>query len=128
MPSGIKKYKDDLDQHLFEFCGATQIQEWTMPVWCKMFFQTLADATRVWFDNLLVASIDSFDDLQRLFVKQFSQQRKKVKVIREVHNIKRFDAESLEQFLVCFNKESMQIQGALDQLRVSCFGHGVRNT
>ncbi|KAK1433246.1 hypothetical protein QVD17_10155 [Tagetes erecta] len=130
MPPGIRKYSgmDDPDQHLFEFFGAAQIQGWTMPVWCKMFVQTLADAARVWFDNLTPGSIDSFEDLQRLFTKQFSQQRKTVKAITEIHNIKRFDTENLEQFLVRFNKESMQIQGASDQLRISGFCHGVRNT
>ncbi|KAK1436630.1 hypothetical protein QVD17_02412 [Tagetes erecta] len=129
MPPGIPRYNglDDPDQHLFEFFGAAQIQGWTMPVWCKMFVQTLADAARVWFDNLPAGSIDSFADLQRLFVKQFSQQRKTVKAITEIHNIKRFDAESLEQFLIRFNKESMQIQGASDQLRISGFCHGVRS-
>ncbi|GKA87256.1 reverse transcriptase domain-containing protein [Tanacetum coccineum] len=38
--------------------------EWPMPVWCRMFQQTLDGKARAWFDKLSSGSIDSWDDLE----------------------------------------------------------------
>ncbi|KAK9079977.1 hypothetical protein SSX86_001652 [Deinandra increscens subsp. villosa] len=44
----------------------------------------------------------------------------------EVHNIRRKDNESIEDFITRFNKASMGVEGAGDQLRISGFCHGVK--
>jgi hypothetical protein len=45
----------------------------------------------------------------------------------ELHTIKRRDGESVGDFITRFSKESMQIKGADETLRISAFIHGVRN-
>lgn len=92
-----------------------------------MFAQTLQGVARVWFDDLPVGCIDYFEVFRSIFVKQSSQQRKSSMAITKIHNIKRRDNETVEQFMVRFNKVSMWISGVMDQLQVSGFCHGVRH-
>ncbi|XP_021985756.1 uncharacterized protein LOC110881939 [Helianthus annuus] len=129
MPSTVKKYDGttDPDDHMFEFDGAARVKQWLMSAWCFMFAYTLTGATLVWFDALNKGEINDFEELRRLFLQNFSHQRDYSKEITEVHNIRRWDEESLDSFIDSFNRESMQISGVVDQLRVSGFCHGVRN-
>uniref|UniRef100_A0A251SMQ5 Putative reverse transcriptase domain-containing protein n=1 Tax=Helianthus annuus TaxID=4232 RepID=A0A251SMQ5_HELAN len=129
MPPTLKFYDgtSDPDDHMFAFAGAAKVEQWPMPAWCLMFAQTLTGSARVWFDGLPEGSIDHFEDFRRIFLQNFCQQRRCKKDITEVHHIKRRDGESVEDFIDRFNRESMQISGAVDQLRVSGFYHGVRN-
>ncbi|MFS7970691.1 hypothetical protein Hanom_Chr09g00823911 [Helianthus anomalus] len=101
MPPTLKFYDgtSDPDDHMFAFAGAAEVEQWPMPSWCLMFAQTLTGSTR----------------------------RRCKKDITEVHHIKFRDGEFVEDFIDRFNRESMQISGAVDQLRVSRFCHGVRN-
>ncbi|KAD7478315.1 hypothetical protein E3N88_01451 [Mikania micrantha] len=59
-------------------------------------------------------------------VEQWSQ-RKSMKDPTELHNIKRGESESLGDFITRFSKESMQVKGAGETLRISAFIHGVKN-
>lgn len=78
-------------------------------------------------DDLPSGCIDDFKGFQSMFLKQFSQQKKSSEAIIKIHNIKRKDSETVEQFMIRFNKESLQISGVVDQIRVSGFCHGVRH-
>ncbi|XP_021991943.1 uncharacterized protein LOC110888741 [Helianthus annuus] len=129
MPTTVKKYDGttDPDDHMFDFDGATRVEQWPMPAWCFMFAQTLTGGARVWFDALNEGEINNFEEFRRLFLQNFSQQRHYSKEITEVHNIRRKDGESLDSFIDRFNRESIQISGVVDQLRISGFCHGVRN-
>ncbi|XP_022019699.1 uncharacterized protein LOC110919748 [Helianthus annuus] len=129
MPSTVKKYDvtTDQDDHRFDFDGAARVEQWSMLAWCFMFAQTLTGVAHVWFDALNEGEINDFEELRRLFLQNFSQQRHYSKEITKVHNIQKKDGESLDSFIERFNRESMQISGVVDQLRVSGFCHGVRN-
>nr|GEZ95778.1 reverse transcriptase domain-containing protein [Tanacetum cinerariifolium] len=60
---------------------------------------TLTRNTRVWFDDLLNESIDSYDDLKEAFLKNYLQQKKCMKDPVKIHNIKQRDGESIEEFM-----------------------------
>nr|GEX44333.1 reverse transcriptase domain-containing protein [Tanacetum cinerariifolium] len=51
-------------------------KERPMPVWCKMFRQTLSGSARNWFDSLDPKSVDGFEELSNKFLKEFSQQKR----------------------------------------------------
>nr|GEX95817.1 reverse transcriptase domain-containing protein [Tanacetum cinerariifolium] len=53
----------DPEDHLSIFSVAAEQEEWPMPIWCKMFRQTLGGAARNWFDDLDPESVDSFKEL-----------------------------------------------------------------
>ncbi|GKG11200.1 hypothetical protein Tco_0342600, partial [Tanacetum coccineum] len=48
LPRNIRVYKENKDSevHLSIFSAAAKQEEWLMPIWCKMFCQTLGGAAR----------------------------------------------------------------------------------
>ena len=62
MPPHIRMYdgSKDPEDHLSLFSGAAINNEWPMPVWCRMFQQTLEDRARGWFDKLPNGCIDEW--------------------------------------------------------------------
>ncbi|GKE85010.1 hypothetical protein Tco_1558752 [Tanacetum coccineum] len=54
MPVNAKIYDemDDPKDHVGRFVGMGNQGEWTIPVWCRMFQQTLDGKARVWFNKL----------------------------------------------------------------------------
>nr|GEU65675.1 reverse transcriptase domain-containing protein [Tanacetum cinerariifolium] len=99
--SHIKTYdgSEDPEDHLKIFQAAAKIERWAMPTWCHMFNSTLTGNARVWFDDLQPESIDSYDDLKKAFVENYLQQKKYIKDLIELHNIKQRDGESTEDFM-----------------------------
>nr|GFD21970.1 reverse transcriptase domain-containing protein [Tanacetum cinerariifolium] len=79
----------DPDDHLSIFSAAAEQEEWPIPIWCKMFHQTLGGTTRNWFDDLDPKSVNSFEELSQKFLEEFSQQKRYAKDTIEIHDIKR---------------------------------------
>ncbi|GKC22684.1 reverse transcriptase domain-containing protein [Tanacetum coccineum] len=77
-----------------------------------MFNSTLTENARVWFDDLLAESIDSYDDLKKAFLENYLQQKKYIKDPIELHNIKQRDGESMEDFVRRYKLESRNVKGA----------------
>nr|GEU67159.1 reverse transcriptase domain-containing protein [Tanacetum cinerariifolium] len=50
MPTNVRIYDDtgDPEDHMGRFVGVGNQGEWPMPVWCRMFQQTLDDKARAW--------------------------------------------------------------------------------
>ncbi|GKF87423.1 hypothetical protein Tco_0258300, partial [Tanacetum coccineum] len=82
---GSKDQKD----HLGIFSAAAEQEEWPMPIWCKMFHQTLSGTTRNWFDDLEPKSLDNFEELSQKFLEELSQEKRYAKDPTEIHGIKR---------------------------------------
>ncbi|GKB24034.1 reverse transcriptase domain-containing protein, partial [Tanacetum coccineum] len=85
MPTNMKIYDGPtyLDDHITHFVGATNQGEWEMPVWCRMFQQTLDEPARGWFDRMPKGCIDSWADL----CEKFALRRKYSKDPTEVSKI-----------------------------------------
>ncbi|XP_022015448.1 uncharacterized protein LOC110915089 [Helianthus annuus] len=129
MPQTVGKYDGlaDPDDHLNLFKSAGEVACWSMPLWCKMFVQTLVGAARVWWDSLPTGEIDSFEDLESKFILQFSQQRRHTKDRNELLDIRRRDNETVEKFIIGFNKESLAIPGMTNDLACGAFLQGVND-
>ncbi|GKE31319.1 hypothetical protein Tco_1450641 [Tanacetum coccineum] len=69
IPTNIKLYDSttDLEDHLNRFASAANFGEWPMPVWCRMFQQTLDGSTRRWFERLPANSINEWSKLREAF-------------------------------------------------------------
>ncbi|GKA23071.1 reverse transcriptase domain-containing protein [Tanacetum coccineum] len=126
LPRNIRVYEGNKDpeDHLGIFSAAAEQEEWSMPVWCKMFRQTLGGATRNWFDDLDPKSVDSFEELSQKFLEEFSQQKRYAKYPTEIHGIKRRQNEGLQAFMDRFKSKSSHIKGIHPVLRISAFMHG----
>nr|GEY84867.1 reverse transcriptase domain-containing protein [Tanacetum cinerariifolium] len=81
LPRNIRVYEEnkDLEDHLGIFSAAPEQEEWLMPIWCKMFRQTLGGATQNWFNDLDPKSVDSFKELSQKFLEEFSQKKDMLK-------------------------------------------------
>nr|GEV74394.1 reverse transcriptase domain-containing protein [Tanacetum cinerariifolium] len=55
MPDNIKLYDGttDPEDHLSRFVSTANLVEWPMPVWCRMFQQTLDGSARGWLDDFI---------------------------------------------------------------------------
>ncbi|GJR84531.1 reverse transcriptase domain-containing protein [Tanacetum coccineum] len=126
LPQNIRVYEGNKDpkDHLGIFSAAAEQEEWLMPVWCKMFCQTLGGAARNWFDDLDPKSVDSFEELSQKFLEEFSQQKRYAKDPTEIHDIKRRQDEDLQAFMDRFKSESSHIKGVPSVLRILAFMHG----
>nr|GEW45156.1 hypothetical protein [Tanacetum cinerariifolium] len=98
-PRNIRVYEGNKDpeDHLSFFLAAAEQEQRLMPIWCKMFHQTLGGAARNWFDDLDLKKIDG---------------------IKRRHN------ESLQTFMDRFKSESLHIKGVPPVLLISAFVHG----
>ncbi|GJT21640.1 reverse transcriptase domain-containing protein [Tanacetum coccineum] len=113
MPSHIKTYdgSEDPEDHLKIFHAVAKTERWVMPTWCYIFNSTLTGNTRVWFDDLSSESIDSYDDLKKVFLENYLQQKKCIKDPIEIHNIKQREGESTEDFVKRYKLERRDVRG-----------------
>ncbi|GKB93511.1 reverse transcriptase domain-containing protein [Tanacetum coccineum] len=126
LPRNIKVYQGNKDpeDHLGIFSAMAKQDEWPMPVWCKMFCQTLGGAARNWFDDMDPMSVNSFEELSQKFLEEFSQQKRYAKDLTKIYGINRRHNEGLQTFMDRFKYESSHIKGVPPVLRVSPFMHG----
>ncbi|GJU93202.1 reverse transcriptase domain-containing protein [Tanacetum coccineum] len=120
MPNNVKTYDGigDLEDHVKIFQAAAQVEHWAMPMWCHMFNSTLIGTARVWFDELPPASINGYKDLKAAFLAYFMQQKKYVKDLVEIYNIRQRDGETVEDFKERFKVETRRMMGALECMRI----------
>ncbi|GKA36853.1 hypothetical protein Tco_0723418 [Tanacetum coccineum] len=101
LPRNIRVYEDnkDLEDHLSIFSAVAEQEGWPMPIWCKMFRQTLSGAARNWFDDLDPKSVDNFNELIHMFLEELSQQKWYAKDPTEIHGIKKRLNDGLQAFM-----------------------------
>ncbi|KAJ0936546.1 putative retrotransposon gag domain-containing protein [Helianthus annuus] len=128
-PFNVGKYNGstDPDDHMNVFMGAGINGQWDEPTWCNFFPQTLTGLARAWFDSLPVGSLDSFEDLRTKFLAHFCQQRRHERDSCDVMNIWRRNDESLEAFVVRYNKECLEIGDVADQMARNHFIRAVKD-
>ncbi|GKD82107.1 reverse transcriptase domain-containing protein [Tanacetum coccineum] len=100
MPTNVKIYDRTSDpaDHITRFTGMGNSAEWPMPVWCRMFQQTLDGKARAWFDKLPSGSIDGWDDLEEKFLNMFGMLKACDKDPTEITKIIRRANETLPNF------------------------------
>ncbi|GKD10075.1 reverse transcriptase domain-containing protein [Tanacetum coccineum] len=82
---------------------------------------------RVWFDDIPAESVDSYDDLKKAFLENYLQQKKCIKYLIEIHNIKQRDVESTKDFVRRYKLESRDVKGASECMKIFEFMHGITN-
>ncbi|GKE38321.1 reverse transcriptase domain-containing protein [Tanacetum coccineum] len=125
--STSKRHKPTDEEDLAVHWTCEEVERWAMPTWCHMFNSALIGAVRVWFDELPPESIDGYKDLKADFLAYFMQQKKYVKDLVEIHNIKKRDGENIKDFMKRFKVETRRVKGAPECMRISRFMHGVNN-
>nr|GEV67576.1 reverse transcriptase domain-containing protein [Tanacetum cinerariifolium] len=75
-------------------------------------------AAGVWFDELPPESVDSYKDLKAVFLAYFMQQKKYVKDPIEIHNIKKKDGETIEDFMEQFKVKTGRMKGPPNEVAI----------
>nr|GEX35546.1 reverse transcriptase domain-containing protein [Tanacetum cinerariifolium] len=129
MPSHIKTYdgSKDPEDHLKVIQAAAKTERWAMPTWCHMFNSTLTGNARVWFDDLPPESVGSYDDLKKAFSEIYLQQKKYIKDLIELHNIKQRNGEFTKDFVRRYKLQNRDVKRAPECMRISRFMHGITN-
>nr|GEV98424.1 reverse transcriptase domain-containing protein [Tanacetum cinerariifolium] len=85
-PTNLKIYdgSTDPDDHITRFVGAANQGEWEMPVWCRMFQQTLDGPARGWFDRMPNGCIDNWTDLREAFLEVALESEKLNHLVKDV--------------------------------------------
>ncbi|GKD55468.1 reverse transcriptase domain-containing protein, partial [Tanacetum coccineum] len=122
-----KNQKSSVEDDLSQPWAAANTECWAMPTWCHMFNSTLTGNARVWFDDLPLESIDSYNDLRKAFLENYLQQKKYIKEPVEIHNIKQRDGESTEEFVRRYKIECRDVKGAPECMKIAGFMHGITN-
>nr|GEU61097.1 reverse transcriptase domain-containing protein [Tanacetum cinerariifolium] len=117
MPNNVKTYDGtgDPEDHVKVFQAVEQVERWAMPTWSHMFDSTLIGVARVWFDELPPESIDGYKDLKAAFLAYFMQQKKYVKDLVKIHNIKQRDGETIKDFMKRFKTKTGQLTKRLNE-------------
>jgi hypothetical protein len=123
----VRKYNGsgDPDNHINVFFSAGGVERELPPVRCHMFVQTLVCLARLWYESLPTVGIDSFEELVKRFMQQFSQQKRHINDRTEIIHTRRRDHESVEEFIICNKLESLQVGGASEDLMITGFILGV---
>ncbi|GKF15042.1 reverse transcriptase domain-containing protein [Tanacetum coccineum] len=67
----------------------------------------------------------SYDDLKKAFLENYLQQKKCIKYLIEIHNIKQRDGESTKDFVPRYKLESRDVKGASECMKIFEFMHGI---
>ncbi|GKE25717.1 reverse transcriptase domain-containing protein [Tanacetum coccineum] len=127
MPSIVKTYDGtgDPEDHLKTFTTAAKVERCAMPTRCHMFNATLLGSARLWFNELLPESIDSFKDLRRNFLAHYLQQKRYTRDPVELHHVKQKEGESTEAFMERYTSKSLMFKGAPKLMRIYEFMHRI---
>nr|GEU37365.1 reverse transcriptase domain-containing protein [Tanacetum cinerariifolium] len=107
-----KPYKE-----ILSFMGATNQEEWQIPVWCRMHQKMLGGSIRGWFDHLPNGCIDNWADLLEKITEMFALRRRCFKDPIEVSKIIQRDNETLADFKERWMDEMSYIQDVLENKR-----------
>ncbi|GKE20197.1 reverse transcriptase domain-containing protein, partial [Tanacetum coccineum] len=129
MPTNIKLYDGtaDPEDHLSRFASAANSGEWPMPVWCRMFQQTLDGSARGWFERLPHDSINEWAELREAFAARYSVRRACFKEPHEITKIIRKANESLTAFKERWTVETGFIMGVPEVMKISSFMDSVKS-
>ncbi|XP_059434412.1 uncharacterized protein LOC132167447 [Corylus avellana] len=93
---------------------------------CRIFPLTLEGVAKDWFARLPAKSVDNFKELRCLFLSQFLATRKTKKHSACLLSLHQGIEESLNDFMLRFNKEKLLVENQGDQTILSALWHGVR--
>ncbi|GKF21651.1 reverse transcriptase domain-containing protein, partial [Tanacetum coccineum] len=98
-----------------------------MPVWCRIFQQTLDGSARGWLKRLPHDSINEWADLKEAFLARFSVRRACFKEPHEITKIIRKANESLTAFKERWTVETGFIMRVLEVMKIASFMDSVKS-
>lgn len=104
---GTLTYDDTIDprDHIAAYFAILDINNHSDATGCRNFATTLSGIASTWFHNLVVASINSFDELQSMFESHFIITQKVDRTEVHLLGLRQEQNESVQDYLARFRKE-----------------------
>ncbi|GAU30613.1 hypothetical protein TSUD_62330 [Trifolium subterraneum] len=126
-PPTLDKYDGitDLDEHVQSVETALDYRNLRGSIKCKLFPLSLVRAASTWWRNLPPGSIDSWEELCRMFTAHFTTSRRHPKTMANLKAIVQGPEESLRNYIERFNKVSVEVE-ATDKMKLYLLEEGLR--
>ena len=128
MPS-LDSYDGTCDpfDHTATFMTTMQRQGVLDKIMCRAFPTILKGPARVWFSKIPSNIVSSFEELSKLFVKNFIEGQRHKCSLSSLLTIKQGENESLWSFITPFNWEALTVDEMDDKLLLATFHNGVNS-
>ena len=97
--------------HIATFKTTMHLQGVLDEIMCRAFLTTLKGSTRVWFNKIPPNTMNSFEELSKLFVNNFIGGQRHKRSSSSLLTIEQGENESLRSFITCFNREALTMDG-----------------
>ena len=111
--------------HIATFKTTMHLQGVPDKIMCRVFPTTLKGPARVWFSKIPPNTVDSFEELSKLFVNNFIEGQRHKHSLSNLLTIEQGENESLWSFITCFNKEALTVDEMKDKLLLVAFHNRV---
>ncbi|GAU50675.1 hypothetical protein TSUD_187590 [Trifolium subterraneum] len=126
-PPTLDKYDGttDPDEHVQSVETALDYRNLRGSIKCKLFPLSLTRGASTWWRNLPPGSIDSWEELCRMFTAHFTTSRRHPKTVASIKAIVQGPEESLRNYIERFNKVSVEVE-ATDKMKLYLLEEGLR--
>ncbi|GAU27977.1 hypothetical protein TSUD_373720 [Trifolium subterraneum] len=126
-PPTLDKYDGTTnpDEHVQSVGIALDYRNLRGSIKCKLFSLSLIRGTSTWWRNLPPGSIDSWEELCRMFTAHFTTSRRHPKTVASLKAIVQGPEESLRSYIERFNKVSVEVE-ATDKMKLYLLEEGLR--
>ena len=111
--------------HIATFKTTMHLQGVPDEIMCRAFPTTLKGPARVWFSKIPPNSVNSFNELSKLFVNNFIGGQRHKRSSSSLLTIEQMENESLRSFMTHFNREALKVDEMDDKLLLAAFHDGV---
>ncbi|XP_062119130.1 uncharacterized protein LOC133832864 [Humulus lupulus] len=94
--------KGDPLNHLFQFQQKMALEANNEAIQCKVFSTTFSGPALLWFQQLKPGSLNSFSDLRRTFLQQYSVNREAPRIMADLYRIEQGENEHPKSYLQRF--------------------------
>ncbi|GAU25742.1 hypothetical protein TSUD_216730 [Trifolium subterraneum] len=113
------------DEHVQSVETALDYRNLRGSIKCKLFPLSLVRGASTWWRNLPPGSIDSWEELCRMFTAHFTTSRRHPKTVASLKAIIQGPEESLRSYIERFNKVSVEVE-ATDKMKLYLLEEGLR--
>ncbi|GAU49214.1 hypothetical protein TSUD_369830 [Trifolium subterraneum] len=125
-PPTLDKYDGttDPDEHVQSVETALDYRNLRGSIKCKLFPLSLVRGASTWWRNLPPGSIDSWEELCRMFTAHFTTSRRHPKTVASLKAIVQGPEESLRNYIERFNKVSVEVE-VTDKMKLYLLEEGL---
>ena len=113
--------------HIATFKTTMHLQGVLDEIMCRAFLTTHKGSTRVWFNKIPPNTMNSFEELSKLFFNNFIGGQRHKRSSSSLLTIEQGENESLRSFITCFNREALTMDEVDDKLLLAAFHNGVNS-